>query len=91
MQEVILHGNEFESKKEIHDYLKESLCFPGYYGNNLSALYDVMTDICDDTRITLDMRDVKDEEMEDYLMKIAEVMSDASENNMYLEFVCIDA
>ena len=30
-------------KKEIHSFLKQELDFPAYYGNNLDALYDVMS------------------------------------------------
>lgn len=88
MQKVTLRGCEFESKKEIHDYLKEVLNFPGYYGGNLSALYDVLTDICEDTKIVLELDGVEDEAMQDYLEKVAEVMSDAAQSNMYLEFEC---
>ena len=91
MQNVILRGSEFESRKEIHDYLKENLGFPEYYGGNLSALYDVLTDICEDTRIVLELEDVEDEQMMDYLEKVAEVMSDAAQANMYLEFECEEA
>lgn len=86
MQEVILNGYEFETRKEIHDYLKEKLNFPGYYRANLSALYDVLTDICEDTKIVLDICDMENEELLEYLEKVAEVMTDAAEANMYLEF-----
>lgn len=88
MQEVFLHGKEFENQKELHDYLKDTLNFPDYYGRNLSALYDVLTDICEDTKIVLNLSDVENEEVLDYLERVAEVMADAAESNMYLEFVC---
>ena len=32
-------------KKEGHDYLKEALNLPDYYGKNLDALYDCLTEI----------------------------------------------
>ena len=32
-------------KKEWHDYLKEALNLPDYYGKNLDALYDCLTEI----------------------------------------------
>ena len=32
-------------KRDGHDYLKEALDFPDYYGKNLDALYDCLTEI----------------------------------------------
>ena len=31
-------------KKDGHDYLKKALNFPNYYGKNLDALYDCLTE-----------------------------------------------
>ena len=35
------------TKEELHQLLKEELNFPDYYGANLDALYDVLTDMKD--------------------------------------------
>ena len=32
-------------KRDGHDYLKDALDFPDYYGKNLDALYDCLTEI----------------------------------------------
>ena len=40
-------------KKEGHDYLKEALNFPEYYGKNLDALYDCLCEIGVETEIVL--------------------------------------
>lgn len=90
MQEVVIRGSEFESKKDFHDYMKKEMNFPDYYGSNLSALYDVLTDLCDDTRIVLELCETEDEEMLEFLEKVAEVITDAAEENTYLEFECIE-
>lgn len=37
----------------IHDRLAETLHFPAYYGRNLDALYDCLTDVQEDARIRL--------------------------------------
>lgn len=39
--------------EEIHRDFAEALAFPPYYGNNLDALYDALTDICEDTELCL--------------------------------------
>ena len=37
----------------IHDRLAETLHFPAYYGRNLDALYDCLTDVQEDAQIRL--------------------------------------
>lgn len=41
---VVLDGRKMTDKITLHTYLKEQCRFPDYYGNNLDALYDVLTD-----------------------------------------------
>lgn len=88
MQEVEVKVSEFDSIEEIHEYLAEELGFPAYYGKNLSALYDVLTDLSEDVRITVDLSDGTDEELLEEAEKMVEVMEDASEENEYLEIEC---
>lgn len=90
MQTVYLTGRDYESMEEVHDFLAKELDFPQYYGRNLSALYDVLTDIGDDTRIVVDLTDVEDDSMMDSLERMAEVMADASVDNEYLEIEYIE-
>ena len=40
-------------KRDGHDYLKEALNFPDYYGKNLDALYDCLCEIGVETEIVL--------------------------------------
>ena len=47
MKQIILDGNTLADAAKVHDYLKESLDFPEYYGKNLDALYDCLTDLAD--------------------------------------------
>lgn len=41
----ILDGKKMVSKEETHLYLKETFGFPAYYGKNLDALYDCLTEM----------------------------------------------
>ena len=45
MSNVTLDLDTFEEKISLHRYLKEALDFPFYYGGNLDALHDCLTDL----------------------------------------------
>lgn len=42
---IIIDGNNMKTKTEAHKYLKKILQLPDYYGNNLDALYDCLTEM----------------------------------------------
>lgn len=50
---VILNCENLLQRKQAHQYLAQMLEFPAYYGNNLDALFDCLTDLGDCT-IVLD-------------------------------------
>lgn len=52
MKQIILDGNILADTAQVHDYLKEMLVFPEYYGKNLDALHDCLTDL-EDIEITI--------------------------------------
>ena len=52
MKQVILDGNILADAAQVHNYLKEMLEFPEYYGKNLDALHDCLTDL-EDVEITI--------------------------------------
>ena len=41
---VELNGLEMTDRQRTHDYIAEQLQFPAYYGKNLDALYDLLTE-----------------------------------------------
>lgn len=85
MQEILIKGIEFDTPREVHEFLAAELDFPAYYGNNLSALYDVLTDICEETKVIMDCTDMDDQSMLEFLEHMLEVMTDASDENRYFE------
>lgn len=70
-------------KKESHDYIMEVLNFPDYYGKNLDALYDCLTDIGVRTEIHL----VNSKYVS---MDIIDTFYDAAVESDYLSFICDD-
>lgn len=41
------------SPQALHDALSRALAFPQWYGNNLDALFDCLTEICSETHLAL--------------------------------------
>ena len=54
MQEYVLDFTEARREDQIHEILQKELDFPDYYGKNLDALWDCLTDwTSDPVRIIL--------------------------------------
>lgn len=45
--QIILDAARMTEPASAHAYLKEMLRLPDYYGNNLDALYDCLTELSD--------------------------------------------
>lgn len=44
MAEIVLDGLELQSLEEIHDRFARALALPEWYGRNLDALFDCLTE-----------------------------------------------
>ena len=53
MTTIIINGSEMTSKERAHEYLKDMLDFPEYYGNNLDALCDLLNEKTEPVEIRL--------------------------------------
>ncbi len=84
MKNIIIDCAEMTSKSALHDILAEKLGAPEYYGRNLDALYDVLTDL-NDTRIILENSEALEENLGGYGELVITVMRDAAERNDGLE------
>ena len=90
MHSVVIYGADYDSVEEIHRTLAEALDFPGYYGKNLDALYDVLTDRDQLTSITVDLSDITDEHILRYLERMIDVICDAANENENVELEIIE-
>lgn len=50
---IVLDGREMTSRRAAHDYLHRTLELPDYYGRNLDALYDLLTERSAETTLLL--------------------------------------
>lgn len=76
--EYIIDLEGVGTEEDLQERLEESLPLPDYYGGNLDALYDVLTEMGDGWHIVIINRDQADEEMEPYIDDMISVFEDAS-------------
>ena len=86
MKRIRLDGKKMTDRKSAHEYIAKKLSFPDYYGKNLDALADCLSEISDDTQIRLI-------NTEDFINNIGvqykgfiRVFSDSAESNPHLKF-----
>lgn len=60
MKKITLDFKDLYTPRQMHEYIAQMLEFPEYYGKNLDALYDCLTDICEETQITVMNYDILD-------------------------------
>ncbi|WP_325200004.1 barstar family protein [Oscillibacter sp.] len=63
MAEIVLDGLELQSMEEVHDRFARALGLPEWYGRNLDALFDCLTDLGEPLTIRL----LRQEALEDRL------------------------
>ncbi|MCQ2975371.1 MAG: barstar family protein [Bacteroidales bacterium] len=75
MKKYILDFYNINSKEDIHNYLAKNLQLPDYYGKNLDALFEILSEISEPTAFKLD--NINSE----YLESIKQVFIDAENDN----------
>jgi ribonuclease inhibitor len=80
---IILDVLRLQEPEPAHAYLKENLGFPDYYGHNLDALHDCLTEISQETEICLLTREEAGEESVFY-GRLLRVFEEAAEENPLL-------
>lgn len=77
----------FKTKEKAHIYLKQVLRLPSYYGNNLDALYDCLTDIYDKQTIMIPKEITSPRYLGNYGKQMLLVFQEAAEKNKNLQII----
>ena len=81
MREVRLDLTHFEEKVSLHRYLKETLDFPFYYGANLDALHDCLTELREPVALRVIHAHALRESLGGYASNLGHVLYDCEREN----------
>ncbi len=76
MKKIFVGQRELASRNAFYDFLSVKLALPDYFGRNLDALYDVLTELSEPVRFYLPA---------DACEAVAAVLRDAAEANPAVE------
>ena len=77
---IVLDAANMTEKNAAHDYLKKALALPDYYGSNLDALYDCLTELG-----VTEIQFVNLDAAGGYFAKVLSVFQEAQEENPRLQ------
>lgn len=86
MKKVTLDGRCFKNRKAGHQYMMEQFEFPGYYGKNLDALWDMLSTV-DDLEIVITHEEEMVRHLGKYAKKIMDVFEDLEAHNSAVKIV----
>ena len=88
MERIVMDCGKIRTKEDFHSAMAKAMDFPGWYGGNLDALHDLLTEICTDTTLQLHGWADAEAALGPYGSRLEKVMAvSALENpNLHLEF-----
>ncbi len=88
MRICVIDGNEIGSRDMLHDVLSEGLNLPKWYGRNLDALYDCLTDLNEEVEIRFEHVEALDEHLGNYGKALMKAVHMAAEDNASIQVRC---
>ena len=79
--QVVLDGGSVGSRETLHQALAALLRLPDWYGGNLEALHDCLTDITEPTELTVRNGAALEEALGGYAAALRQVLADCAAEN----------
>ena len=81
---VELDGRLISNREALYDQLAEQLNLPAYFGRNLDALYDFLTEVSEPTEIHFEHTVAMEASLGSYAMALRSTLLDAQHENKNL-------
>lgn len=85
MKTITVDASAMDSREAAYELLAGALELPAYWGRNLDALYDVLTELGSPTRLVVLRREALAERLGDYGRALLETLEDADRDNPALQ------
>ena len=82
---VSLDGAKVKNRRGLHKYLQRALALPDYYGKNLDALFDCLTDLHEDVELVVEHPEALEQTLGFYARSLNIVLRRASQENPHLK------
>ena len=92
MREIEINIKDVKSPAEFHEIVREKMNFPDYYGKNLDAMHDCLTDIMEPMEVTFfGVKSCRESsaEMSQYIDSLENMLNDVSAEMENLTFILI--
>ncbi len=83
--EIKIYSRFMKTREKAHAHMARRLSFPKYYGKNLDALHDLLTERMEDTEIIVKGSERLREAMDGYGARIIKVLLASAEENSHLK------
>lgn len=81
MRKIILEAKKMRNRLTVHQYLRQELGLPPYYGGNLDALYDCLTEAAEPVMVVIASKVQEAGYLGSYGRALLQVLRDAAEAN----------
>lgn len=78
---LILDGEQILDRESLHKHMETVLQFPEWYGGNLDALHDCLTELMEELDICVLHMESLERHLGDYAGKLLQVLRDAEAAN----------
>ena len=85
MKKIVLELEKMRSLPMLHKYLHTALALPEYYGANLDALYDCLTEIAEPTELVVPQQGAAEAYLGWYGEQFLQMLQDAAAANEALK------
>ena len=89
MERIYLNAEEISTKEKMAGYMKEAFRFPDYFGGNLDALNDLLSEVHEDTQICLTRSNLEKICGNSYAYRTLTVLGAAAAENPHLAILFV--
>lgn len=81
---AVIRGSEIKTRAQLHDALQAQLDLPEYYGRNLDALFDCLTELHEPSQIEVAETALLKEHLGFYAHSLLILLRRAADENLFL-------